>query len=322
MFVGLHLLGITIKSNGVNISFLPLLVFIIFGAVFILPFAVFRRWYFYRRRLKKNIITAEYEPPLGLNPAELGYMFDGKLRQQEVGGTIIHLLQRGVLHMRKVEGGKRIFAGPKVESNLKEYEKKLVEEAEVPDGISADELMGRFTSYKSKNINTPLVSREFMFTQYVHADLLKRQYVRGSFIRRFLQGSFNITILLLIIFVLLPIFGVWCLMSVQEGIASLSDLGILLVFASIFSLMFFPAFFIAGMILNYFKGRVIGRECMITPKLKRLWPQIVGFRQYVRLVENDRLEFQARRMAEVSKNDTLPYAVALGFVKNWRDIIN
>lgn len=317
-----QLVGLTFSSSNVDISVLPLLLLIVFGAVIIMPFAVFRRWYFYRRRLKKNIITAEYEPPLGLNPAELGYMFDGKLREQEVGATIIHLLQRGLLHIKKVDGVKKIFSGPKIEDSIAAYEKKLIEEADNPDGITADELMSRFTSFKSKNMNAPMVSREFMFTQYVHADLQKKQYVRGSYWKRFISGALKITIQLFLIFVYMPLFGVWCLFSLQEGIADLATLGVLLVFAFFFCLVFFPAFFMAGIVLNYMKGRIVGREWIITPKLKRLWPQIVGFRQYVRLVENDRLEFQAKHLAEVSKNDTLPYAVALGFVKNWRKIIS
>ncbi len=75
------------------------------------------------------------------------------------------------------------------------------------------------------------------------------------------------------------------------------------------------------MILAIIRGRIIGRDWIITEKLEKLWPQLVGFRQYIQLVEADKLAFHSSHLETMSKNDILPYAVALGYVKNWRNII-
>jgi len=115
MFIVLGLGSASFDLIGAEVAILPFVLLAVFGFIVIMPMAVLRRWVFYRRRLKNQTITAEYEPPLGLNPAEIGYLFDGKLRELEVGATIIGLIQRGLLHIKKVDHKKKIFAGPKVE---------------------------------------------------------------------------------------------------------------------------------------------------------------------------------------------------------------
>jgi hypothetical protein len=312
----------SVTIDGVQFAIAPIVVLISIGLVIVVPTALFRKWYFYRRRLKKRIITAEYEPPLGLNPAELGYMFDGKLGEREIAATIIDLIQRGCLHIKKTEHGTRIFAGPRVENNTKQYENKLIEEASVDDGVTGKDLLGRFirTTNSSGSV-TVSAPKAVVFSQMVHADLEFRGYVKGSLFWESIKGFLKINLLLHICLLYLPALAMLILYTFQTGSF---DFGI---FAGVFFAAFGLAiatevpFFIAAVILQHARGRIIGREWIITEKLERLWPQIVGYRQYVKLVENERLEFQTEELAKMSKKETLAYAVALGFVKNWRKII-
>jgi len=200
--------------------------------------------------------------------------------------------------------------------------KKLIEEADKSYGVTSSDLLGMFTSLKSENFSIQVLSREMIFTQLVHSDLYRRQYVRGSFIFRFLFSSFKVYILLVTLVLYMPLCGLWLLGAVENGATDIKTLGALLLAGFYFSVIFFVPFYLASMILNYFRGRIVGREWIITPKLKRLWPQIVGYRQYIKMVENEKLEFSNKSLKETSKNSALPYAVALGFVKNWRDIIS
>ena len=85
--------AVSITLEGAEVGLFPVVIAVLVGIIFVLPAALFRKWYFYRRRLKRSMITAEYEAPLGLNPAEIGYLFDGKLREREVAATIIYLIQ-------------------------------------------------------------------------------------------------------------------------------------------------------------------------------------------------------------------------------------
>ncbi len=312
-------------NGGGEVAVIPFLSIVLVGIVFVVPPALFRKAYFYRRRLKKNVITAEYEPPLGLNPAEIGYLFDGKLREREIAATIIHLVQRGYLHVKAVKNQKKIYAGPRIGDDLKTYEKKLIEQAlsAGEEGASADQLLSRFMSYKYKSKNLEVTSgpRELIFTQLVHSDLKRRQYVKGSMFKTFLLGAVKIGLGLQIITIFIPLTILWVAATASSGAADIKILLWMWFIGLMICIFFFFPFVVAGAVLNYLRGRIIGREWIITPKLSRLWPQIVGYRQYIKLVENDRLEFYSKEMKKISRNDTLPYAVALGFVKNWRDLL-
>ncbi len=312
----------TFHIEGSEFLLTPLLIFLLFGFIVVIPAVFFRRWYFYRRRLKKRVITAEYVPPLELRPAEIGYLFDGKLREREVAGTIIDLIQRGFLHMRKTGQGKRIFSGPRIDPELKSYEKKLIEEADVPEGIEALHLLKRFTSLKTKELGMVAASKSFVFTQLVHSDLQRKQFVKNGAVKAFLFGSFRMTLLLQAALIYVPLLGVWTISVFLNGSSDFKVLGLVLLTAITACFVFIVPFICAAMLLHTLRGRIIGRDWIITDKLERLWPQIVGYRQYVQLVENDKLEFQTDELKKISKNDTLPYAVALGFVKNWRDLLS
>jgi hypothetical protein len=316
-------MAVAFSSGEVSFNVFVFVLGVVGGAIFILPAVLFRKWYFYRRRLRKQVITAEYVPPLNLNPAEIGYLFDGKLREQEVAATIIYLVQKGYLHLKKSpEGKKKIFTGPRIGTELKSYEEKLITEAENPEGVSADDLLRRFVSYRIGDTSTRISSKEFMFTQLVHADLQKRGFVRGSWMKYFLFGSFTISIVLILVLIYFPMALIITLIALDQGTVDFEIVFALGMTAFMMGLLFWLPLFGAAMFIYYLRGRVLGREWIITEKLHRFWPQLVGFRQYINLVEREKLEFATKDMKQTSKNDTLPYAVALGNVKNWKDIIS
>ena len=47
----------------------------------------------------------------------------------------------------------------------------------------------------------------------------------------------------------------------------------------------------------------------------------MGFRHYVKLNEKNDLKFETNELKKASNKDILAYAVALGYVKNWKDIV-
>ncbi|MBP6962650.1 DUF2207 domain-containing protein [Candidatus Saccharibacteria bacterium] len=322
MLTALEQGALSFSLRGVEVTAVPFALLALFGAIFILPIIILRKKYFISRRLKKTPITAEYLSPLDLNPAEIGYLFDGKLKELEVGATIIHLIQRGLLHVKKVDEKKRIFAGPRIDDSLKSYEKKLIEATDNPDGVTAEVLVRRFTTHKNDSFSFQVMARETVFTQFVHSDLSRRQFVRDRFMLRFLFSSFKIFIMVSIFLIYLPFAGAWAYGAVINGATDSEMLIKLLVGAFFISIYFFIPLFVISVILNYYRAKIVGRQWLITEKLKRHWPQIVGYRQYVKMLENNNLKFNAKSLAEHSKTTSLPYAVALGFVKNWRDIIS
>ncbi|MCA9324188.1 DUF2207 domain-containing protein [Candidatus Saccharibacteria bacterium] len=322
MLTALSLGAVTMEVMGAKLLLEQWLLFLAIALFVISPLAFFKRWFFYRRRLKRQPITAEYVSPLDLNPAEMSYLFDGKLHDREVGATIIHMIQRGLLHLKKMDNGKRIFAGPRIEADLKSYEKKFVEEADTAEGIEASALLKRFASLKTKDVGMVAASKQLVFTQLVHSDLQRRQFVKNNSTPRFLIGVVKVILFMFAILIFLPILSLWGVSAISAGTTDLERLlsfaKLALVLSGILALPFFG---IAALIYIQ-RGRIVGCDWIITEKLGRQWSQIIGFRQYVQLVENEKLEFQSEELKKRSKNDTLPYAVALGFVKNWRDLLS
>jgi len=73
---------------------------VLFFVVGFLLFLFTKRWYFARRRIASHKITAEYEPPIGLNPLEMSYLFRRKLSQQDFAAQLVYMAQEGVVHFR------------------------------------------------------------------------------------------------------------------------------------------------------------------------------------------------------------------------------
>ncbi len=56
-----------------------------------------------------------------------------------------------------------------------------------------------------------------------------------------------------------------------------------------------------------------------TAQLRSLWPRLAGFREYLQVVEQDRLRFDNAHLRTATRNHTLAYAVALHISTRWED---
>jgi hypothetical protein len=56
----------------------------------------------------------------------------------------------------------------------------------------------------------------------------------------------------------------------------------------------------------------------MTKKFKQIWPEIEGYRDYIRQVEVDELKFESEELKTSSKNKALPYAIALELNTEWQ----
>jgi hypothetical protein len=75
-----------------------------------------------------------------------------------------------------------------------------------------------------------------------------------------------------------------------------------------------PILFISFGLLK-FKGRMMGREWIMTSRYKRYLSQIDSFREFVRLTHKNRLKFESKELHKESVALTRPYAIACGFIK-------
>jgi hypothetical protein len=301
-----------------KVSLLLYVTILFIGLIIFIPLILFRKWYFNRKRIKNSVITADFEPPSKLSPAEIQYLFGGVEHDRIIGATIIHLVQRGVLHMRRVDGEKKVFPGPKETLNLKQHEKMLVVIAEKENGISAAAMIASpiaFTDEETQ-INATTIS------EYIHHSLREQKLIEEKNVNKFFIDSIKVSAWLIFSLVWWPLFLFWFLSVLLASSSDISSIVDFIQVIAITSASLAIPITIASIFIVKWRARLIGRRWMSTTKLIRLWPQLMGYRHFVKLTERDRLKFETEKLKDESNKDILPYAVALGFIKDWRNIIS
>lgn len=116
---------------------------------------VIRRWMTHGRDPKgKGTVVAQYDPPPGLTPGEMGTMFDEHANHRDVVATIVDLAVRGYLSITEIKTKKLIGTSQDFQlerqaqgdvTKLKPHEKKLMEGLfEGGDTVKLSELKGTF----------------------------------------------------------------------------------------------------------------------------------------------------------------------------------
>lgn len=314
MFPVVDLLSNSFELQGIEVNLWLFIVLMGLGSLVFFPIFLFYFWFVERKRLRSNKITASFIPPNNFNPAELSVFFYKKLDERSVAATIIHLLHRGVVNIKKVKGHKVVYPGPKVDNSLRSYEKTILKYVESFDGYYFNSLVKDLSAGRQFSKKT--------FTESVINDLAKRKYISSNSKLRFFKVSLKLCLFVLIVLVLYPFILVIVLTILREGASSFrvfTDLAYFFLYLSVIS---FLPLFILSMLLVGLIGRVNGRRWVASSKTKRYWIQVVSFRNYVQLVEKEKLTYNSPDLKKKILNDTLPYSISLRFVKNWQDIIS
>lgn len=289
---------------------------LVLAVLILLAMINLKTWFFARRRILRQLISVGYTSPLGLNPAEISYLFRRELDDRDFAGLLAYMSQKGVIHFRKHDGVKMIYPGPKYEGNLKAYEKIILDVIDDNKPVAAKEFIERYReAFAAEATNRTL-------KEHVRDELIKSGYLHKKPIFRRSIALLMTVIQLLSLTVWLPLVVLWIRKSIEDGTSDFSKVVDVLSDGIIMSLyLFIPLLFIV-VLMKHMQARAIGRRWIIQPKLLDFWAQIIGFRQFVRLTECGKLRFESKELEKTSLVNTLPYAIALGFVANWRDIIS
>lgn len=241
-----------------------------------------------------KLIIAEYEPPDGLSPAELGYLYDSRFNMTEIYATIISLEQRGLIEIVKggVWGQEVMRTTKQPHDQLKKHEAYLLKQ--IPE---------------DKPYHVYSLRYNLGFKRKVWESLTDQGYVKEQ--KNLIYFMANRTAVAYV-----SITAVLALL-----VASGSDTGKIsgfLLFFAVFAIAFAPLILPLAIIASSMYDRVAGRHGFWTAKLKKIWPQIEGYRNYVEQVELDNLQFESAALKERSKNKVLPYAIALNLNTGWR----
>lgn len=238
-----------------------------------------------------GVSIAQYDPPENLSPAELGYLIDSRISKPELIGTLFDLEQRGFLTISSggLEGLKVERLPGMADITLRAHETFVL-----------DELSG----------NTPLaiflITKMSGFKKAVLGSLREHNLVKSpSEVVKYYVRRSTIAYAGISIFIMLP--------SLGSG-RNIFDIIGSFILLSIFLL---PMLVVSTFIVAKIYDNIVGQPGLWTEKLKTLWPEIQGFREYVRQVDLDEIQFESSKLKMVSKNKNLPYAIALGLNTEW-----
>jgi hypothetical protein len=267
------------------------------GWVMILPLLILIRmlliWHKGGRDPKgRETIIPEYDIPDGLTPAELGIILDERCGQKEIVAEMIFLAERGYIRIERAEGGDYVFRRLKDPANLEnEFDRELMQGIFMVYGeTKLSKLKGKFIKAYGGIVNSLFqsVHKKGYFSENPHK-VISRYSMWAIFL----------------------LFGLMFFLYILAGMA---DAGLELPFSSNFTL-----FTILSVILSIFVlislARIMPKK---THKGVAIREHILGFREYLRVVEKERLEFH-NAPGEQNKDfeKLLSYAIALGVDEEW-----
>jgi uncharacterized membrane protein len=235
-------------------------------------------------------VMVHYQPPSDLTPSELGTLVDEKADLTDITAMIIDLAVRGYLKIEQLESKKLLFF-----SN-RDYSFELLRQFRVDPELKSHERQFLSAIFLAGNPGDTVTLSSLKNKFYVHLPKIRNSLYqilskKGYFYGRpdHIRGTYRgVGVVLLVAgFFLMGILHRWEMLVVL----SVSG-GIVLAFSTIMP--------------------------RLTSRGVRMVNQILGFKEFIRRVEKDRLE----RMSEEDPtlfDRVLPFAMVLGVADEWAD---
>ncbi len=232
----------------------------------------------------RGTIIAQYEPPDGLAPAEIGTMLDGSADNKDVSATIIDLAVRGFLRIKRTE--KEGFLG----TTSAEYTFIKTKDEELEQNFEKEVMRGIFGNDKEKKLSD-LENKFYKTLAEVKSQLYKKITEKGYYV----SNPSNTR-------------GLWIAAAIITG----TFLSVL--FASIQGGWGVFSGIISGVIILVFGWLMPA----VTAKGAILKENILGFKDFLSVTEKDRLKFHnaPEKSPEIFEK-LLPYAMVLRVEKEW-----
>ena len=234
----------------------------------------------------RDAIPVAYQPPEGMTPAELGTVVDERVDIEDITSSILDLAVRGFLEIEELEATKFLF--------FSDRDFALVKKRKPDPSLQPYEqlLLSRLFATESRVTISSLKEKFYKHLPELRSSLY--QQLSGA------RGYFPVS----------PD-------RVRKGYAVaggiLLGLGVL-VFAVFSRTLPGAALFACGAITLLF-SRIMPRR---TRRGRKVYEEILGFKEFVERVDADRLErMGARSVGQFEK--LLPYAIVLGVADQWAD---
>ncbi len=264
---------------------------------------------FERLRFRKHTVIAEYEAPHLLSAAELGYLFDRDFGKNELLATVLALVQKQMVLVRKNSKQNPLLVARK---DVEDYKLKELDNGELAvwswlrsrphRSIEWDNLSSMFSSK---------LGGKASFEHEVRQGLVQKGYLRqnpswfsfsSDYAMAALLVSFGVIFALTVYY-----FSAVNLSGQRDGFDSLDKFSGFLLISFLVLCFWFPIIFTLRLLfLTYYASA--RRPVATTKKFHAHWHDVAGFYEFVRTVEFSRMDVDPNPY-----DKAMPYAVALGF---------
>ncbi len=254
-----------------------------------------RYWHYGRDPIWRESIVAQYRPPDDLTPAEVGVLLDERADSIDIVATVVDLAVKGYLKIREVETQRFLFfKGTDYEfvflrdgdAELKDHEQIVLNGlrmglGEATQSVRLSELKERFYTYleRAKDSLYKTLTRNGFFAE-------NPETVRGTYL-----GAG--------VFVGVAVFVIGVFLVANNAPAGL-------------------ALIVSGLLTGFTIAAFAPAMPRKTNKGARALWHILGFREFIRRVEKDRLERMLREDPNLF-DKVLPYALVFGVADEWAE---
>jgi Predicted membrane protein (DUF2207) len=271
-----------------------------------------------RRWRRQSIVYAAYEAPNNLSPAEVAFLYDRRFGEQELLAMLFDLELRQKItlktlpdHYGEVDFHIRVISEPMAD-DLRVFEQELL--------VSLI-AFGATASWHAVKADNSIWKSTIEHT--LEEALIEKGYLQPE--TSFWQKSslyLCVGALLAVLTVVLPAILANDMQTPRSSAALFGD-----TYADLrHDMAVFVVFMLwtaatAVYAFSSYVGISAFRRAMNVQKgtrlLRSIWPQIEGFRQYLVVVEQDRIAFENKTAREAARQSALAYAVGLNLTTRW-----
>lgn len=268
-------------------------------------------------------IVAQYDPPYGLSPAEIGMLYDMKADALEIRATLFDLVNRGIIRFTE-QSSVEVIDQTRYQ-DLRDYEKiavRLYANAPTHLNEAARIIPVTFTNEsgvsRTIQFSLPPKRSRYAFAAAVRASLREKEYHVRSYILTFLVRA-AITGAIISLWPLLLASFPWTVNGVEYPAWSAEAFGSVIPMALLFIMLLWPLYLAAGALVIWLWATFAGRYWLHSATTRKIWPTLEGYRLFIKQVDLDNIQFesaQAQHFTPVTK--TLPYAMVFHLDTKWQ----
>lgn len=269
----------------------------------------------YSRMIRKQLITTPYNLPIKMTPTELSYIFSPSIKSRHLYATLLDLANRSVVVIKHKSSRIYVESGPKIDNELSQSEKLLTDSVfKANEPIPIEQVMAGYATAKQDRQRIS-GSKHYVFWWLLRDQLRKRKIIEARMVGRYTRMLFIFGLVCSFLVSMLAV-GIWRLAHMLDN----GELEFSHLWGHFGNALFFWLILLLPIILVSFmnlrlRGKMLGRQWLLTKSNIRYSNQLILFKEYVRLANKGALRFDVVELQKESIAHTKPYAIALGYAK-------